>query len=80
MFYSEVIMNDKLSQDKAGCLILAGHILKTGEDVEVIVGGNWHRAPVRKNKLWAELILDNGKFVAGVGLTARLPENQLFDV
>ena len=68
-------MPDRLSQDKAGRLILAGQVLQAGEDVEVLVGGNWHRALVRPNKLWAELILDNGKSVAGVGLTARLPES-----
>jgi hypothetical protein len=79
VFHSEVMMNARLSQNKAGYLTLAGHVLKTGEDVEVIVGGNWHRALVHKNKLWAELILDNGKFVAGVGLKARLPMNEAFD-
>src|SRR5437763_728426 len=72
-------MYDRLSQDKAGRPILAGHVLKDGDEVEVIVGGNWHRAHVHKNALWLELILDNSKFVAGVGLAARLPPVQMFN-
>jgi hypothetical protein len=68
---TEVKMAGRLSQDKAGCLILAGEVLKTGEDIEVIVGGNWHRALVRKAKRGTELILDNGRGVAGLGLMAR---------
>ena len=64
-------MAGRLSQDKAGWLILAGEVLKLGEDIEVIVGGNWHRALVRKHKLGTELILDNGRCVAGLGLVAR---------
>jgi hypothetical protein len=72
MICREVTVNDRLSQDNAGRLILAGHVLKIGEDVEVIVGGNWHRALVRHNREWSELILDNGRLVVGVGLTARL--------
>ena len=68
-------MQGRLSQDKSGSLILEGHVLKTGEEVQVIVGGNWHGATVRNNKPWAELILDNGRSVAGLGLTAWIPED-----
>jgi hypothetical protein len=66
-------MYDRLTQDKTGHLTLAGYVLNTGDNLEVVVGGNWRRAQVHKNSMWAELILDNGKSVAGVGLTARLP-------
>jgi len=72
-------MNARLSQNKAGCLMLAGQVLKAGEGVEVIVGGNWHHAVVHKNTLWEDLILDNGRIVAGAGLIARLPDDEALD-
>lgn len=60
-FCPEAAVSDRLSQDKAGRLILAGRVLKAGEEIEVIVGGNWHRALVRKIQGRWDLILDTGR-------------------
>lgn len=56
--------------------MLAGRALKAGEEIEVIVGGNWHRATVLKPRkvggLWiGELVLDTGREIGAVGLIAR---------
>jgi len=79
LFAAEIMTNARLSQNKAGCLMLAGRVLQAGESLEVIVGGNWHHAVVHKNTLWEDLILDNGRIVAGAGLIARPPKDEALD-
>lgn len=74
-------MPDRLSQNGGGRLLLAGRTLKAGEEIEVIVGGNWHRAtvlkPRRVQRLWiGELLLDTGRVMGAVGLIGRGSEGK----
>ena len=68
--------NERLTQNSQGRLVLAGRVLKAGEEIEVKVGGNWHRAIVRKRQGHWELILDTGRAIGGVGLMAIWPEGK----
>ena len=68
--------NQRLTRNGGGRLVLAGRTLKAGEEIEVRVGGNWHRAIVRKKQGRWELILDTGRAIGEVGLIARWPESK----
>ena len=74
-FCPEVAVTERLFQNRAGRLILAGRVMKAGEAVEVIVGGNWYRAQVRKIQGRWDLILETGREISAVGLVARLRES-----
>ncbi len=68
--------NQRLSQNSEGRLVLGGRPLQAGEEIEVKVGSNWHRALVRKTSGRWEFILDTGRATGGVRLLARWPESK----